>query len=173
MDWVWGFLSGIASLAVAIFTYFKYIRYRPKVNVEAKVEFEEAGGTGSADDTFWRLWKDVYITICIANTRGPATVKTAFISMNKNGSEVLRFHPYKTIQYIDFKKPYKSPQLEKNLAGSRIDTNDSWGPHVVVFTAIRGGKKEEITLSDCESFLIIEVVGQKLKSLPVKVFSFP
>lgn len=167
MDIPLGFISGIVGSILS------YLKSKPKVAVEANIILEDAGGSGSADDSFWSFWKDLYIELCISNTGAPTTVKSVFISMQKNRHEVLRFCPYKTLQYINFKNLYKSPQLEKNLEGSRINTNDSWGPHIVVFTGVRDGTKEEIILSGCESFLIVEVVGQKLKSLPVKVLGFP
>lgn len=60
-----------------------------------------------------------------------------------------------------------SDELGKVPIGARIDTNDYWGPDIVLFTTLKIVDGEQPKLPNGERFLNVEVVGQRLKHLKV------
>jgi hypothetical protein len=60
-----------------------------------------------------------------------------------------------------------SDELGKVLIGARIDTNDCWGPDIVLFTTLKIVDGEQPKLPNGGRFLNVEVVGQRLKHLKV------
>lgn len=150
-----------------IWRIFSIVKSRPRVAIEAEFVHEEGGGTSNVGGTVWNLWKDIYLSLCVTNTGVPTTVKRAYVSVRNKKHEVLRFLPWKVLEYINYKDITKSPELNKTLLGTRIETNDSWGPHIVLFTTQKIISGEHARLPDGERFLAVEVVGQRLK--PFKV----
>jgi len=137
------------------------------VAIEAEFVFEDGGGSSNVGGTVWNLWKDLYLKVCVTNTGGPTTIKNAFISIRDRGHEVLRFSPWKVLKYINCESRSESPELDKTLLGARIETNDSWGPHIVLFTMQKVVSGEHARLPDGERLLTVEVVGQRPKRLKV------
>jgi hypothetical protein len=137
------------------------------MTIEAEFVFEEGSGTSNVGGTAWNLWKDIYLKLCVTNTGAPATIKNVFISIRDGKNEVLRFSPWKVLEYIQRKQPSESPELDKVLIGARIDTNDCWGPDIVLFTASKIVNGKQPRLPDGERFLAVEVVGQRLKSIGI------
>lgn len=156
MEVLWGIISDLILKVLSV------LRTRPRVAVEAKLEFEDGGGTSNVGGTVWNLWEDLYLNLCVTNTGTPATIKRAYISVRNKKHEVLRFSPWKALEYINHKDLTKSPELNKTLQGARLETNDSWGPHIVLFTAqgIVTGKDARLP-SGNEHLLVVEVVGQR------------
>jgi hypothetical protein len=145
------FLKGISIL-----------RTRPRVAVETKLVFEDGGGSSNVGGTVWNLWKDLYVDICVTNAGTPTTIKRAYVSIRNKKREVLRFSPWKSLEYINYKDLTKSPELDKTLQGTRLETNDSWGPHIVLFSGqeIVTGKNAQLPDGN-QNLLVIEVVGQR------------
>lgn len=162
MDIPWGFFSEIVWKVVSLVK-----KPKPNVTVEAELLFEDMGGSGNVGGTVWNLWKDIYVRLCVVNTGCATHIKDAFVSIQKNGHEALRFSPWKTIEYINYKNLSKSPELNKPLLGARIDTNDLWGPHIVLFTASKVVKGVNAMLPEGKPLLVVEVVGQRPKQLHI------
>lgn len=161
MEIPWGFISGL------VWKIFSTGKSRPRVAIEAEFVFEDGGGNSNVGGTLWNLWKDIYLSLCVTNTGAPTTIKRAYISVRDKNRELLRFSPWKVLKYIDYKQPSKSPELDKTLLGVRIETNDSWGPHIVLFTAQKIVSGKDAKLPDGERFLIVEAVGQRIKQLRI------
>ena len=157
MEIPWGLISGLLGRILSI------VKSRPRVAVEAEFVYEEGGGTSNVGGTAWNLWKDIYLKLCVTNIGAPTTIKSVFISIKDGKNEVLRFSPCKVLEYIQYKQPSKSPELEKVLIGARIDTNDCWGPDIVLFTTSKIINGEQPRLPDGERFVIVESVGQRQK----------
>ena len=162
MGTILGFLSLISGLLGRILS---IRRPRPRVAIEAEYIVEEGGGTSNVGGTAWNVWKDIYLRLCVTNTGAPTTIKNVFISIKDGRNEVLRFLPWKVLEYVQRKQPSKSPELKKVLIGSRIDTNDCWGPDIVLFTTSKIVNGEKPRLPDGERLLTVEVVGQRLKDV--------
>ena len=161
MEIPWGFISGLVWRLISL------AKSKPRVAVEAEFVYEEGGGTSNVGGTAWNVWKDMYLNLCVMNTGAPTTIKKVFISIKDGRNEVLRFSPWKVLEYVQHKQPNKSPELNKALIGSRIDTNDCWGPDIVLFTTSKIVNGEKPELPDGKRFLIVEVVGQRIKPLKV------
>lgn len=161
MEIPWGMISGLGWKVYSIF------KSKPRVAIEAELLFEDEGGSGNVGGTVWNLWKDIYLSLCVTNTGAPTTIKRAYISVRDKNRELLRFSPWKVLKYIDYKHPSKSPELDKTLLGVRIETNDSWGPHIILFTVQEIVTGKDAKLPDGERFLIIEAVGQRIKPLRI------
>ena len=161
MEIPWGMISGLGWKVYSIF------KSKPRVAVEAEFLFEDGGGSGNVGGTVWNLWKDIYLNLCVTNTGAPTTIKRAYILIRDKKQEVLRFSPWKVLEYINYKDLGKSPEVDKTLLGDRIETNDSWGPHIVLFTAQKIVSGKDAKLPDGERFLIVEAVGQKIKLIRI------
>jgi len=142
-------------------------RPRPRVAVEAEFLFEDGGGSSNIGGTVWNLWNDIYLNLCVTNTGAATTVKRAYISVRDKKHEVLRFSLWKVLRHINYKDLSESPEIDKTLPGTRIETNDSWGPHVVLFTTQSIVSGENAELPPGERFLFIEVVGQRVRPLKI------
>jgi len=155
-------LSFVSGLMERVFS---ITRSRPHIRIEAELVREEGGGSSNVGGTVWNVWKDIYLKLCVTNTSGPTTIKSAFISVKDGRDEVLRFSPWKVLRYVQREEPSKSPELNKTLQGTRLQTNDSWGPDIVLFSAQKIVVSESPSLPDGERFITVEVVGQR----PVRV----
>jgi len=164
METLLGFLSLISGLLGRILP---IVKSRPRVGIEAEFVHEEGGGTSNIGGTAWNLWQDMYLKLCVMNTGVPTTIKNVSISIKDGKNEVLRFSPWKVLEYINYKQTGKSPELDKALIGARINTNDCWGPHIVLFTTSKIVTGKEPSLPDGERLLIVEVVGQRPKLLRI------
>lgn len=161
MDIPWGVISGLG------WKVFSILKSRPRVAIEAEFVFEDGGGNSNVGGTLWNLWKDIYLKLCVTNTGAPTTVKSASMSIQDRGHEVLRLSLWKVVKYINHEQPDKSPELDKTLLGTRLETNDSWGPHIVLFTAQKIVSGKDAKLPGGERFLIVEAVGQRIKPLRI------
>jgi hypothetical protein len=157
----WEIISGLGWKVYSI------IKSKPRVAVEVEFLFEDGGGSSNVGGTVWNLWRDIYLDLCVTNTGAPTTVKRAYISVRDNKHEVLRFSSWKVLKHINYKDLSESPEIDKTLSGAKIGTNDSWGPHVVLFTTQSIVSGEDASLPDGERFLFIEVVGQRLRPLKI------
>jgi hypothetical protein len=151
----------LAFISELLWKVLSLVKSRPRVAIEAKLVFEDGGGTSNVGGTVWNLWEDLYINLCISNTGAPTTIKRAYISVREKNHEVLRFSPWKVLEYINYKELTKSPEINKSLLGARIENNDSWGPHNVLFTAQKIVTGKDARLPDGEHLLVVEVVGQR------------
>ena len=156
-----GIISGLGWKVYSIF------KSKPRVAVEAEFLFEDGGGSSNVGGTVWSLWKDVYLNLCVTNTGAPTTIKRAYISVRDKKHEVLRFSPWKVLKHINYEQLSESHELDKILPGARIETNDSWGPNIALFTTQKIVTGKDARLPDGERFLIVEVVGQRVR--PFKV----
>ena len=153
----WGMILELGWKVYSIF------KSKPRVAVEAELLFEDEGGNSNVGGTVWNLWKDIYLSLCVTNTGAPTTIKRAYISVRDKNRELLRLSPWKVLKHINHKQPSKSPELDKMLPGVRIETNDSWGPHTILFTVQEIVTGKDAKLPDGERFLIIEAIGQSIK----------
>ena len=163
MNVPWGVIAGLAWKLLSI------LKSRPCLSIEAELVFEDAGGCSNASGTLWNLWKELYLKLCVTNKGGPTTIKEAYVSVRDGSNEVLRFLPWKVLKYINRKDPSGSPELKKALIGARLKTNDSWGPHFVLFTTQTTVSNQNHELPEGDFFLIIEVVGQRRKALRIQI----
>ena len=161
MDIPWGIISGLGWKVYSIF------KSKPRVAVEAEFIFENGGGSSNVGGTVWNLWKDIYLNLCVTNTGAPTTIKRAYISIRDKKQEVLRFSPWKVLKHINYEDLSESPEIDKTLRGARIETNDSWGPNIVLFTTQEIVSGKDASLPDGERFLTIEVVGQRVRPLKI------
>ena len=162
MEILLGFISLISKLIERTFS---IIKSKPHISIEAEFVHEEGGGNSNVGGTVWNLWQNQYLNLCVKNTGAPTTIKKMYISVRNDRHEVLRFSPWKTLKYINYENPSKSPELNKTLQATRLETNDCWGPHIVLFTAQEIVTGENASLPDGAYFIIVESVGQK----PVRV----
>jgi len=79
----------------------------------------------------------------------------------------MRYKAVKVLEGINYKKLEDFPELNKPLLDARIDTNDSWGPYIVLFTASKVVMGDHPSLPEGEAFLVVEVVGQRHKKLRI------
>ena len=161
MEIPWGIISGLGWKVYSIF------KSKPRVAVEAQFLFEDGGGSSNVGGTVWNLWTDIYLNLCVTNTGAPTTIKRAYISVRDKNHEVLRFSPWKVLKHINYEHLSESPEIDKMLLGARIETNDSWGPNIVLFTTQEIVTGKDARLPDGERFLIVEAVGQRVK--PIRI----
>ena len=161
MDIPWGIISGVGWKVYSIF------KSKPRVAVEVEFLFEDGGGSSNVGGTVRNLWRDIYLNLCVTNTGAPTTIKRAYISIRDKKQEVLRFSPWKVLKYINYEHLSESPEIDKTLLGVTIETNDSWGPHIVLFTTQEVVSGKNTKLPDGERFIIVEAVGQRIKPLRI------
>lgn len=155
MDILLGLLLGLLDRLHII------AKSRSHVAVEAKHVFEDGGGTSNVGATVWNVWNDIYVKLCVTNTGAPTTIKDVYISVRDGRNEVLSFSQWKVLKHINYKLASKSPELDKVLIGARIDTNDCWGPDIVLFTASKIIREKSPKLPEGEHYIVVETVGQK------------